>query len=208
MGDYAVVIPAHILQRQRQQNGEADRAWERLPGARMLLANETTQGGIWDDEKVKSLASRDTMAARKLYHEMRDFVPTHKLWIRGNHMPGVVDASDGFWRRILLVHFGVNITEKQKIADLDDQIIRDELPGVLNWMLEGRLAWQKSGLNIPDCMRADCSEYREDTDILGRWIAEFLKHDTRGRASSSAAVLSIVLRRRRCALPIGCLVCP
>ena len=112
------------------------------------------------------------MSARYLHHEAFEFFPTHKLLIRGNYLPGAHDAGDGFWRRMVPIEFGVQIPEAERIPDLDRQIIAYELPGVLNWALEGCLEWQRAGLKIPASIKAFTNQYREETDVLGQWETE------------------------------------
>lgn len=182
-GDYhSTITPAALAKAKYGSNSEADRAIARLPGVRLALANETAQGAIWDDQRLKELASRDPIAARRLYQEAFDFTPTHTLWIRGNHLPGAHDAGDGFWRRMIPIPFKVQFTEAQRVPDLDRQLAAAELPGILAWAVEGCLAWQKRGLDVPTSLMAGVAEYRKETDLLGQWIEECLRRDPHGRA--------------------------
>jgi putative DNA primase/helicase len=50
--------------------------------------------------------------------------------------------------------------------------LEGELPGILNWALSGCLEWQRGGLNPPAIVTAAVNQYREESDILGRFIAE------------------------------------
>ena len=48
-----------------------------------------------------------------------------------------------------------------------------ELPGILNWAIQGALAWQtERRLLPPDCVVKATEEYRADEDILRDFIAE------------------------------------
>ena len=99
------------------------------PGARLAQINEVAQGDIWDDQRMKELASREPISARYLHKEAFQFNPTHKLWVRGNHMPGAHDDGEGFWRRFIFIHFSQTIQSEQIIPDLDRRIIEQELSG-------------------------------------------------------------------------------
>lgn len=170
-GEYGVTVRAALLARDSKGNSsDAEREKARLPGSRIALMNETGQSDIWDDQRTKEMVSRENISARQLYSESFEFTPTHKLFIRGNHQPGVMDNSDGFWRRIVLIGFTRQIPESERILDLDRRIIERELPGVLAWMVDGCLAWQKNGLQVPDKVAAAVNSYRKDTDLLGEWI--------------------------------------
>src|SRR5207249_3524506 len=47
-----------------------------------------------------------------------------------------------------------------------------ELPGILNWAIEGCQALQKSGLNPPPAIVDAVAEYKEEMDVLGLWLEE------------------------------------
>ena len=49
-----------------------------------------------------------------------------------------------------------------------------ELPGVVNWLVQGCLLWQREGLTPPDIGRAAVDEYRSDEDVLKDFIAEHI----------------------------------
>lgn len=175
LGECAVTISPTIL----TKNGGAEgaRYVSRLAGARMASANELGTADIWDDERIKSLISRDKIAARKLYGEAYDFNPTHKMIVRGNHQPGVHDAGDGMWRRLVLIPFNRQFTDAEVIPNLDEQLISDELPGILAWSMAGCLDWQRGGLRIPSCIQSTTAAYRRETDLLGLWLEECTKQD-------------------------------
>ncbi|WP_282169071.1 phage/plasmid primase, P4 family [Ruegeria atlantica] len=174
MGDYAVSLGSSLVAKSKHDN-EAERLKARLPGARLAQINELGQGDIWDDQRLKELASRERVSARYLHHEAFEFFPTHKLLIRGNYLPGAHDAGDGFWRRLVPVEFGVQIPEEERVPDLDSQIIGEELPGVLNWAIDGCVAWQRKGLKIPASIKAFSNLYRNETDVIGQWEAQHCK---------------------------------
>lgn len=170
-GEYGVTVRSALLARDyRGSGGDAEREKARLPGARIALMNETGQADVWDDQRTKEMVSRENISARQLYSESFEFRPTHKLFIRGNHQPGAMDGSDGFWRRIVLIGFTRQFSEAQRVPDLDRQIIEHELPGVLAWMVDGCLDWQKHGLQIPARITAAVNAYRKDTDLMGEWL--------------------------------------
>ncbi len=186
LGEYAGSFGAALVTRGAAEN-EAERMKARLPGKRLALVNETAVGDLWDSQRIKELASRERIAARLLYREAFDFWPTHKLFIRTNHLPGSLDAGDGFWRRCVPIPFTEQIAEAERIPALDRLIIETELPGVLNWMLAGALAWRRDGLAVPAKIMAEVAGYREDTDLLGQWLTECTEQDTSARLAVGEA---------------------
>lgn len=181
LGDYAVSVGSALLT--KQTSSEGARYVATLEGARLASANEVGTSNIWDDERVKALVSRDRIATRQLYGEAYSFNPTHKLIVRGNHLPGVHDAGDGMWRRMVLVPFSRQFTDVEVVADLDAQLIRGELPGILAWAVRGCLEWQRNGLRIPASIRRVTSDYRNSTDLLGLFIEECTIADAKSDVS-------------------------
>jgi putative DNA primase/helicase len=49
-----------------------------------------------------------------------------------------------------------------------------ELPGILNWALEGYREWADQGLRPPLAVRAATESYRQESDILAHFIEEEL----------------------------------
>lgn len=169
LGDYGVVLSPDVLMLKRHGGIPNDIA--RLRGARMAAMNETTQGSRFDEAKLKDLTGGDSLTARFLHREYFDFQPTHKLLIRGNHKPAIAGTDEGIWRRLRLVPFTVQIPIEEQDRELVDKL-GAELPGILNWAIQGCLEWQRDGLKPPACVMEAGSKYREESDTLGKFISE------------------------------------
>lgn len=174
MGDY--VSTANIdLMAVRETSASNDIA--RLAGARVVLANETKENQKLDDQKLKALVSTEMITARALYGEFFEFRPQFKIWLRGNHKPIVTDSSEGAWRRIRLVPFDNQIPLDKKDYRLQDKLL-SEKEGILNWMIEGCLIWQKERLTkIPQRIQDASDGYREESDVLGEFIEDCCSED-------------------------------
>lgn len=141
----------------------------RLAGARMVAAVEADAGQSLAEATVKQITGGDTITARMLYGEFFDFRPAFKLWLAANHKPNIRGGDLGIWRRIRLVPFVVTIPEHERDPNLLDAL-RAELPGILNWAIEGCLAWQRDGLGAPAEVRNATASYREEMDVLGDFV--------------------------------------
>jgi putative DNA primase/helicase len=119
-----------------------------------------------NESLVKSLTGTDRVAARFLYAEAFEFLPTFKLWLAANHKPVIRGTDTAIWRRIRLVPFTVEIPEGERDPELPNRL-RAELPGILAWAVQGCLLWLESGLGVPDQVRAATDAYRRESDILG-----------------------------------------
>ena len=170
-GDYATTIDFETLLHQRYQSSESRRDLPRLHKARFVSANETPTSARWNERTVKQLTGGDTLSGRWLYQETFNFTPTHTLWCRGTDQPAVRDLTDAFWRRIKLVPFEVRIPEAEQVLDLKEQLCA-ELPGILNWAIEGCRAWQRDGLRAPARVRKATETYRQEQNVCGDFVAE------------------------------------
>lgn len=169
IGEYAVTVGFELLAVTKHE-GEVSRHKVRLRGARMVLVNEVGQNDTFNDQRLKEITSSEKIPARYLYGEAFDFPPTHKLWVRGNHRPAVLDSGDGLWRRLILLPFRRKFAEHEQVHGLDRQILEEEGSGILNWCIEGCLEWQKHGLAVPKSISRETAQYRADTDVVGEWI--------------------------------------
>ena len=169
-GDYAVTVGSELLSVTKNE-GEASRYKHRLQGARLALVNEVGQADTFNDRRIKEIVSREAIPTRALFGEAFDFYPTHTIWVRGNHRPAIRDAGDGMWRRLFLLLFGRQFGPEERVRDLDRQLLEAEGSGVLNWCIAGCLQWQKVGLQTPPSVLQETAMYRDDTDVIGDWIA-------------------------------------
>ena len=55
-----------------------------------------------------------------------------------SELPRANDISNGFYRRFLIVPFNVQIPESRINPNLAQEIISNELTGIMNWVLEGK----------------------------------------------------------------------
>ena len=112
------------------------------------------------------------ITARFLYGEHFEFKPQFKIWLRGNHKPIITDSSEGAWRRIRLVPFENQIPLDKRDYGLEKKIL-SEKEGILNWMIEGCLLWQKQKLTkLPQRIDSASQGYREESDVLAEFIEE------------------------------------
>ena len=174
LGEYVGTLSSGVVTRSHGNETEVRLAKAGAVGKRLIWSNETKEGDVFDDDVLKVFSSRDPIPDARWHHQRPfSFTPTHTLWMRGNHKPGVRDASHSFWRRMILIDFTVKFQGAAIKHNLDKRILATEAPGVLRWMVEGCLKWQRDGrLTIPARIEAKRASYRKETDILGQWISE------------------------------------
>jgi len=89
------------------------------------------------EDKLKAIVSGDLIEVERKNKDVVAARPTARLVFSCNELPAIVDRSNGVWRRLVILPFGVVIPEKAQDADLAKKIIEVELPGVMNWAIDG-----------------------------------------------------------------------
>ena len=144
----------------------------KLKGLRHVSINETRENGKLPEERVKNITSNESLEARFLHQNPFTFMPTHKTDITTNHKPGIKGTDEGIWRRIHLVPFTVTIPEEERDEHYREKYLVPELPGILNWMLDGLKAYNEQGLKPPMAILAATRAYRAEMDIIEQWLQD------------------------------------
>ncbi len=173
-GDYACHSPFETFLAKRDDAVRNDIA--RLAGARLATACEVEEGRRFSESLLKQLTGGDTITARKLYQEHREFRPQFKLFLAANHRPHVWGTDHAIWRRIHLVPFTVSIPDNEQDHELAAKLAA-ERSGILNWALRGLASWKAEGLNPPPDVRAATEAYRSEEDLVGAFLGERCRAD-------------------------------
>lgn len=170
MGDYGTAAAVRtFISKQFEPAANNDLAM--LRGARFVTAIEVNEGQRLDEALVKMVTGDDPIKARFLNQEFFEFVPAFKLWFAVNHRPEIRGIDEGIWRRVMLVPFLARFTGANRDNNLKIKL-NAELPGILNWAIEGCQEWLASGLNPPAIVCDATDDYRKDQDVLGQFIEE------------------------------------
>ena len=119
-----------------------------------------------------------------MHQDFFEFDPSFKLFIGGNHKPGLRGVDEAIKARMKLVPFTVTIPEHERDKQLSEKL-KEEWPAILQWAINGCLAWQRQGLNPPDVVRKATDEYLADEDSIGSWIDECCVVGPNERCASS-----------------------
>jgi putative DNA primase/helicase len=172
LGEYAVETDASTFLVRSQKGVRDDLA--RLWGARLVSCAETDAGERLSEALIKQVTGGEPITARPLYGKYMTFQPAFKLWMASNHTLRIDGVDEGIWRRIGLIPFEATIPVGQRDPKLE-QTLRQELPGILAWAVQGCLAWQQHRLAVPDVAQQATAQYRSDEDILGEFLEECIE---------------------------------
>jgi putative DNA primase/helicase len=142
-----------------------------LVGARMVIASEAGQDASFDEAVVKNSTGGDAIACRFLYGEFFEYVPQFKIWLATNFKPIIRGNDDAIWRRLRLVPFNQQFKGSKRDSTLSEKL-KAELPGILAWAVRGCLEWRRDGLGRPQTVVTATIAYREESDLVGRFLSE------------------------------------
>lgn len=148
-----------------------------LYGARMVSAAEGSGDQVWDEALLKKLTGGDPITARHLYCPYFTYTPQFKLLVSSNESPRLRGQGYAIKRRVRIIPFKVRFYDPQEdMLPVRDpnliQTLMEELPGILNWALQGCLDWQKHGLGMPKSVQEDTDKLFSDQDPLLEWLDE------------------------------------
>jgi putative DNA primase/helicase len=167
-----------------------------LQGRRLIVCSEIEAGRTFNEARVKQTTGGDRLSARRMREDFWEFEPSHKTWIAANHKPVIRGADEGIWRRIVLLPFTVAIPEADVDPELYDKLAT-ELPGILNWAIEGCLAWQRDGLRPPAAVTDAVKEYREESSRFAEFFDERCLFNATAKGTTVAAMYAAYERFAR-----------
>ena len=159
--------PETIMMKKSDDNARGDIA--RLKSVRFVSTEEATEGVRLNEGLLKQLTGGGKITCRFLYGNDFEYEPEFKIWFATNHKPRIVGTDNGIWRRIRLIPFEVSIPEDKVDKNLPYKL-REELPQILHWAVEGCMMWQKEGLGLPKVIMDATKEYRNEMDLLATFI--------------------------------------
>lgn len=168
-GDYGATTPFDTFDADRKGTIPNDLA--ALRGIRFVLASESEAQRRLAEARVKAVTGGDQITARFLHKEWFSFSPQFHVWLMTNHRPVIRGSDYGIWRRVVLFPFDEQFSGNRADKSLGRRVL-GELPGILNWCLEGVKKWQAVGLAEPDIIAKASAGYREEMDIIGAFLEE------------------------------------
>lgn len=169
MGDYGRQAKSDTFIKKKETGANNDIA--RLVGSRFVSAIESEDGEQLSEAFVKQITGGEPVLARFLRQEFFEFIPEFKVFFTTNHKPVIKGVDEGIWRRIRLIPFNLQLPKEKRDKKLPEKLSL-EMPGILNWAIEGCLKWQQSGLNDPAIVMKATGDYKEEMDILGPFMFE------------------------------------
>ena len=116
----------------------------RLVNTAVNIRNELSAETIQNAGKVKEIIAGDNLDAERKRKPVFKFAPTAKHLFAANRAPDRSTDDEAFWNRWLTVIFPESIPRQYQDPHLTDDLLA-ELPGILNWAIEGHRRLMDTG---------------------------------------------------------------
>ena len=148
LGDYAGRAGSRLIYA-TDHHGTPDDQIAELFGRRLIIASETAEGVRLQEGLLKDITGGGSLRGCRKYEHGFSFKSTAKLWLAGNHKPAIRGTDDGIWRRVRLIPFERQFGPEERDENLRSKLLA-ELPGIINWIVQGCLRWQRERLTPPE----------------------------------------------------------
>lgn len=138
-------------------------------------------------QEIKALVSGDPISASFKNETPFDFEPYCKLAYSTNKLPKMLDNSDGFFRKIMIVKMTRQFV-KAGNADIDliGQLLA-ELPGIFAWSLNGLASLRDDGgFKESEAMKQSLDEYKTINNNVLYFIKKHVVADPKGKEFKTA----------------------
>lgn len=121
----------------------------------------------------KQLVSGEPVEARLPYGQPFILKQYAKFIFNCNELPKDVEQTNAYFRRFLIIPFTVTIPAEQQDKDLHTKIISNEMPGVLNLVIDAlhRLIKQKK-FSECDAARLAVEQYKPQSDSVKMFLVD------------------------------------
>ncbi len=152
-----------------------------LIGKRLNIIEEVG-GNYYQSHKLKKLVSGEELTINMKFKDQFKFAPETKFIFAVNQMPRVDDSSTATERRMNVVQFNNNFRDNPDILlRFADGKLAAELPGILNWMLEGyRSLIKNGGFEKTREQQQALADYREENSSVDGFIGECIEFHVEG----------------------------
>lgn len=126
------------------------------------------------ENRLKAMITGGSMTIEMKYGQPFIYQPKAKWIFTANSLPLVNDASEGFWRRFILLPFMHVVSQEDKDPFLAEYIQKNELPAIFNWALEGLKRLRSEGFKEPKISQEAKEIWKEDSEPLRVFIEDYL----------------------------------
>lgn len=154
-----------------------------LRHSRLNVATELGHMSRTDEGILKTLISGEPINSNEKFRPPGEMRSIAKHLVACNKLPAFSDYSEGLWRRLIIVPFDNPIRREERIPHYFDGTLKQEMPGVLNWALEGARQLRRANGRFVECGRCSAAldRHRSTVDIVRDFLATCTRRVERPR---------------------------
>ncbi|WP_394900132.1 DNA primase family protein [Clostridium butyricum] len=152
--------------------------------------NELKDGKAVNTENMKALISGDNVTIDIKHKEPIEYKPICKLIFLVNSLPNTTDVTHGYFRKILIVPFNKKFEGTNKDVNLFEKIKANEMPGILNWALEGlkRLKDNNYQFTESNAVNKLMDKYQKDQNPVISFVEDMIVADEENKISKKELI--------------------
>lgn len=151
-------------------------ALEKTVGKLANIVGDLSEIDKLSEGVLKSFVSGEDIQVERKYKTPFSMKPTARLTYSMNTLPNFYDKSNGIWRRLLLVPWEIIIPLEERDRNLLKEsfwLNSGELPGILNWALEGLRRLRSTGeFTLPSSVSKSVAEFKLDSNPIQAFLNE------------------------------------
>jgi len=169
LGSYATTVaPSTIVDSARNRQNGPRPDLLRLRDRRLFSVSEFEKAAPLSEALIKTMTGMGAISCRGLHKSVVEFDVTGVIWLDSNFRPEVSGTDYAIWSRLKVIPFDVRVPKYRQDKNLSEKLSK-EMPGILNWCIEGYRLYQQEGLVEPSAVRLVVNEYKEDMTALRAW---------------------------------------
>ncbi len=172
LGEYAKKAAPNLLIKSKHERHPTEIA--DLAGARIVFSIEVEEGSKLALAIVKDFTGGDTKKGRFMRQDFFEFPQTFDIILIANNKPIMNAADEATWRRVRLIPWTYYLPRELRRSqdEVVEELVTEEGPGILNWLLEGLRDWQQDHYWIAQEVIAATDEWKAEEDSVARFMSE------------------------------------
>lgn len=143
-----------------------------LDGKVLNIAGELDKHAMIPGAAFKELVDGTPRLIEEKYKSPTTFTPKATHWFASNWLPKSKDTSKGFFRRWLILHFDREPTGNEKVLDIGDIVVNEEIEAVVSWAIQAYPdVVFKGELTLPASHHHYVQEVALGNSTLRQWLS-------------------------------------
>jgi P4 family phage/plasmid primase-like protien len=129
------------------------------------------------EAEFKIITTGEPIACNQKFIETFEFLPYCKIVLAANIFPKISDHSSAFYKRLVLIPLDRIFEEQEKNRLLNIQL-KEELPGILNWSIQGLSRLTQRGMfEQHDFMKNAVQELEDENNPVNGFFKDHVEID-------------------------------